>query len=61
VIDAGVDTEWVRERMKSRADTGAARTLMNPASIADAYWRLHQQPRDAWSHEVDLRPFNETW
>jgi NAD(P)-dependent dehydrogenase (short-subunit alcohol dehydrogenase family) len=61
VIDAGVDTEWVRARMKARGDTGEARTLMNPASIADAYSQLHQQPRDAWTHELDLRPFNESW
>ena len=34
---------------------------MNPASIAEAYWQLHRQPRDAWTHELDLRPYGETW
>jgi hypothetical protein len=34
---------------------------MNPASIADAYWYLHQQNRDAWTHELDLRPYGERW
>ncbi len=33
---------------------------MNPASIAETYWQLHHQPRDAWTFELDLRPFGET-
>jgi NAD(P)-dependent dehydrogenase (short-subunit alcohol dehydrogenase family) len=61
VIDAGVDTAWVRERMRARGGSGDHRTLMDPASIAEEYWRLHQQPRDAWTHELDVRPFSETW
>ena len=59
VIDSGVDTAWVRERIAARG--GTARTLMDPASIAETYWRLHQQPRDAWTFELDLRPSEETW
>ena len=61
VIDAGVDTAWVRERIKARGGSGEARTLMDPASIAEAYWQLHQQPRDAWTHELDVRPSGEAW
>ena len=59
VIDAGVDTAWVRER---RGDAELPPdTLMNPSSIAETYWQLHRQPRDAWTHELDLRPYGETW
>lgn len=64
VIDAGVDTAWVRERIAASSGSTAAippDRLMNPASIADTYWHLHHQPRDAWTHELDLRPFGETW
>src|SRR5476651_1817224 len=62
VIDAGVDTAWVRERIKARGGSDdEKRTLMDPASIAETYWQLHQQPRDAWTHELDARPFSETW
>jgi NAD(P)-dependent dehydrogenase (short-subunit alcohol dehydrogenase family) len=61
VIDAGVDTEWVRQRIAARGDSAAGRVLMNPASIAETYWQLHRQPRDAWTHELDLRPDRETW
>lgn len=63
VIDAGVDTEWVREMRKQK--TGVAEfeadVLMRPESIAETYWNLHLQTRDAWTHELDLRPFGERW
>ncbi|GGI74786.1 short-chain dehydrogenase [Polymorphobacter multimanifer] len=61
VIDAGVDTEWVRARMAERGVVPGEGALMNPASIAEAYWQLHAQPRDAWTHEMDLRPFGESF
>ncbi len=35
--------------------------ILNPDHIADAYWMLHSQPRDAWTHELDLRPWMEAW
>ena len=35
--------------------------LMNPASIADTYWGLYTQPRDAWTHELDIRPYRESF
>jgi len=66
VIDAGVDTAFVRDRIKARGGEAALAglkedQLMDPKSIADAYWFLHTQSRDAWTHELDVRPFMETW
>lgn len=63
VIDAGVDTAWVRERIAAsgRTDRLEPGHLVDPASIAEAYWQIHQQPRDAWTHELDLRPAVEPW
>lgn len=64
VIDAGVDTAFVRELWASKGKDPAtlpADTLMNPASVAEAYWTLHQQLRDAWTFEMDLRPYGERW
>jgi len=64
IIDAGVDTAFVRERIKERGgdpNTLSPDTLMEPESVADAYWYLHSQPRDGWTHELDLRPYGETW
>lgn len=66
VIDAGVDTDFVRDRIQSAHGADALAklpedTLMSPESIAEAYWYLHQQKRDAWTFEMDLRPYKETW
>src|ERR1700712_3050270 len=63
VIDSGVDTAWVRERRRERLgqDSVEADELVDPASIAETYWQLHLQPRDAWTHELDLRPYGEKW
>jgi NAD(P)-dependent dehydrogenase (short-subunit alcohol dehydrogenase family) len=64
VIDAGVDTDFVRDRIRAAGrDPGALPpdTLMNPQSVADAYWYLHTQPRDGWTFELDLRPYAERW
>jgi NAD(P)-dependent dehydrogenase (short-subunit alcohol dehydrogenase family) len=66
VIDAGVDTEWVRGRIKEREGEWALANLdpgrlMRPASVADAYWQIYDEPRDAWSFEREIRPFAEKW
>ena len=66
VIDAGVDTAFVRERIKARGgekalDSLAEDQLMHPDSIAEAYWFLHNQTRDGWTFELDIRPFMEKW
>jgi NAD(P)-dependent dehydrogenase (short-subunit alcohol dehydrogenase family) len=66
IIDAGVDTAFVRERIKAARGEAALEslpedTLMNPTSVANAYWALHQQTRDGWTFELDLRPHAETW
>jgi NAD(P)-dependent dehydrogenase (short-subunit alcohol dehydrogenase family) len=64
VIDAGVDTAWVRERIRAAGgdpDALPAQTLMDPASVGAAYWQLHHQPRDAWTFELEIRPYREVW
>jgi NAD(P)-dependent dehydrogenase (short-subunit alcohol dehydrogenase family) len=66
IIDAGVDTAFVRDRIRSRGGEAALAglaedQLMDPQSIANAYWYLHTQSRDAWTFELDLRPFMEKW
>jgi NAD(P)-dependent dehydrogenase (short-subunit alcohol dehydrogenase family) len=66
IIDAGVDTAFVRERIKQRDGAQAVENLepdqlMNPASVAEAYWQLYRQPRDAWTFELDVRPYKEIW
>ena len=59
VIDAGVDTAWVRERMGGKPVLSGQ--LMRPEAVAESYWALHQQPRDAWTFEQEIRPHSEKW
>lgn len=64
LIDAGVDSEAIHQRMKA-AGVNVAEipedSLTKTSSIADAYWFTHLQSRDGWTHELDLRPSVETW
>jgi NAD(P)-dependent dehydrogenase (short-subunit alcohol dehydrogenase family) len=66
IIDSGVNTEWVRGRIREREGQAALDNLgpdrlMPPASVAEAYWQLYQQPRSAWVFEQEIRPFGEKW
>jgi NAD(P)-dependent dehydrogenase (short-subunit alcohol dehydrogenase family) len=63
IIDSGVDTEFVRELRRKRTGKSEPEPdeLMNPKSIGETYWQLHQQAHDAWTHELDIRPYRETW
>ena len=66
VIDAGVDTAWVRELLRKNEGDEALNNLppgrlMRPDSVADAYWQLYQQPPDAWTFECEIRPSGEKW
>jgi NAD(P)-dependent dehydrogenase (short-subunit alcohol dehydrogenase family) len=66
IIDAGVDTAFVRERIREREGEQALQELdpgrlMRPESIAETYWQLYRQPRDAWTFEHQIRPFGEKW
>jgi NAD(P)-dependent dehydrogenase (short-subunit alcohol dehydrogenase family) len=59
VIDGAIDTAFIRENFPERYALKADDGILNPDHIADAYWQLHQQPRDTWTHELDLRPWME--
>jgi NAD(P)-dependent dehydrogenase (short-subunit alcohol dehydrogenase family) len=57
VIDAVIDVPWTRERFKDKPDE----FFIAPAAIADEAWHIASQPRSAWSFNVEIRPFGETW
>jgi NAD(P)-dependent dehydrogenase (short-subunit alcohol dehydrogenase family) len=64
IIDAGIDSAAIHERMKARGIEASAippDSLTKTSSIAEAYWFAHQQTRDGWTHELDLRPSVEKW
>ncbi len=59
VVDGAIDTEFIRSNFPERYALKADDGILNPDHIADTYWMLHKQPRDAWTHELDLRPWSE--
>lgn len=59
VIDGAIDTEWVRENFPPAVALAKVDGLLDPDAIAENYWNLHVQPRTAWTHELDLRPYME--
>ncbi len=62
VVDGAIDTQFIRdtwpEMYAERLPRGG---ILDPEHIAENYWLLHAQPRDAWTHEMDLRPYMERW
>ena len=62
IIDGAIDTPWIQKlfpdyvKEKKKIDG-----LMNPDDIAKNYIMLHKQPRNAWTQELDLRPWVEKW
>ena len=59
IIDGAIDTAFIRDNFPERYALKAQDGILNPDHIADAYVMLHNQPRDAWTHELDLRPYLE--
>ncbi|HEU5296498.1 MAG TPA: SDR family oxidoreductase [Burkholderiaceae bacterium] len=61
VIDGAIDTAFIRENFPERYAMKAQDGILDPDAIAENYWLLHQQHRSAWTHELDLRPWIETF
>ncbi len=61
VVDGAIDTDFIRDNFPEKYATKDEDGILNPEHIADNYWYLHSQPRDARTFELDLRPWNERW
>lgn len=61
LIDGPIDTQWIAENFPESYARKAHDGILDPDHIADNYWHLHTQPRDSWTHELDLRPWSESW
>ena len=61
VIDGGIDTPFIRDTFPERYALKDKAGILDPEAIAENYWQLHLQPRSAWTHELDLRPWMEAW
>ncbi|MBP7352226.1 SDR family oxidoreductase [Comamonas sp. UBA7528] len=61
IIDGAIDTDFIRSNFPERYALKEQDGIVSPEAIADAYWAIHQQPRNAWTHETELRPWLESW
>src|SRR5262245_29514801 len=61
IIDGAIDTEFIRTSFPQAYALKDRAGILDPAHIADQFWSLHAQPRDAWTFELDLRPWTESW
>jgi NAD(P)-dependent dehydrogenase (short-subunit alcohol dehydrogenase family) len=64
IIDGAIDSEAIHRRLSAATGTMpdlAPDSLIQTSSVAEAYWALHNQSRDGWTHELDLRPYVERW
>lgn len=59
VIDGVIGGDYAKTKfpdfVKAKGDDG----LLDLDDVAETYWSLHRQPKSAWTHELDLRPFKE--
>ncbi len=61
VVDGAIDGNFTRANRTNVQDLLDSDTILKPEVIAQNYvWLAHQQ-RSAWTHELDLRPWSETW
>ena len=61
VVDGVIDGEMLRSRFGEYLDQLGPDGALKPDEMAEAFWMLHQQPRSAWTQEIDLRPYVERW
>lgn len=61
VIDGAIDTAFIAENFPERYALKAQDGILDPDAIAESYWQIHRQHRSAWTHEMDLRPWSETF
>lgn len=61
VVDGAIDTAFIRDTFPALYARKEQDGILDPEHIANNYWFLHAQPRDAWTFELDLRPWIERW
>ena len=61
VVDGAINTDFIETTFPEIYALKQQDGILNPAHIAENYWHLAHQPRDAWTHELDLRPWMERW
>jgi len=61
IVDGAIDGVFTRTNRPDADALLAQNLILRPEDIAANYLNLHHQSRSAWTHEMDLRPWSETW
>lgn len=61
VVDGAINTEWTKENVPGFDKMLEQDNALQPGSIAQTYVDIHNQPRNAWTFELDIRPYGEKW
>lgn len=61
LLDGAIDSPMMWREHRDRMEKLGADGAIQPDAVAEAYWQLHSQPRNAWTFELDLRPWTQTW
>ena len=61
LVDGVINGDMVRNHLGDYLDSLGEDGSLEPEAIAEAYWFMHTQPRNAWTFELDVRPFKESW
>ena len=61
IVDGMIDSEAVRTKFPEETDALPDGGMLDPDHIAEVYWAMHTQPKDAWTFEMDIRPSVERW
>ena len=61
IVDGLIENENTKAFLPDLYASKGEDGIIQPDELAEVYWQLHNQPRSAWTFEMDVRPYNETW
>ena len=61
IVDGVINGELAKTRFRDYLDSLGESGSLEPDAIAESYWFLHTQPKNAWTFELDVRPYKEPW
>ena len=61
LLNGAIDSKMMWRDYRGRMEKLGTDGALAPDAVADAYWQLHNQPRNAWTFELDLRPWSQAF
>ena len=61
IVDGVINGELAKTRFSDYLESLGESGSLEPDALADSYWFLHTQPQNAWTFELDVRPYKEPW